>query len=338
MNLFNLFGKLTLDTSDYERGIDDARSSNESFEASTSKTSAATAGKWAAVAAAIMAVAKVIKGLVVDATQYTDKIMNMAQLYGYTTKEIQEMMSVAEQSGKSIEEVLKGIRSSGQTAAEYLGLTVEEYKSMVEEAYRYGIILSDEAIRRVDAFGDRVSYLKAEWTAAISALLADEEGAEEAVEQFFKNVEKTVDDYAPMIIKFTIRLTLRVMKAVGEVLPEVYEDLMNSFAEYFISFDWYRLGFIAAKGIIKGLIHGLGNLGKKIFGITDEDVDESDSPVLRSSNIGSNDYEVTENVTQKIDVSLRYDGDTPIGRENAELVGGAVASQIDAILGRRLNG
>lgn len=342
MDLFNLVGRLVLNTDDYDKGIDEAKGKNEEFEESTDKTSVAAAAKWAAIGAAVMKVVSTIKNLIVDSTQYADNIKNMAQIYGYTTQEIQEMKSVAEQSGKSLERVLRAIQSSGQTAAEYLGLTQEEYEGMVAEAYRYGTILSDQALDTVDAFGDRIAYMKSEWTAAITSSLAGEEGAEEALEKFFDNVMNFVEKYSPTIIKFSVKLLLTVAQALIRVLPQVVQDLISTALEELYSVNWFEVGINLINAIIKGVWEGLKGAGKnilKLFGIDlgDEDSDYA-IDAADAMRISSNDYTVTESATQKIDVNIKYDGDTPISEMNAELVGGALAQQIDEILGRRLNG
>lgn len=339
MNLFNLVGKLVLDSQEYEQGIDQAKDKNQEFEQSTSNTSAVAAAKWAAVAAAVMKVISVIKNLVVDSTQYADNIKNMAQIYGYTTQEIQEMNSVAEQSGKSLERVLRGIQSSGQTAAEYLGLTAEEYQDMVDQAYQYGTILSDEALNRVDALGDRVTYLKAQWRAAITALLSGEEGSEEAVAQFFENLKDIVERYSPMIIQFAVKLLITVAKGLVKVLPEIVEELVATLVEEVYSVNWYKVGWDIQVAIFKGFWNGMKNLGKKLLKKLGIDIGDNDElETVSDADITSKDYAVTESSTQKIDVTVKAEGDTPISEMNAELVGGAIAEQIDDILGRRLNG
>ena len=340
MNLFRLVGELVLDTSNYDKGIKDATKQNEEFAENTGKNALVAAGKWALVGGAILKVASTIKGLIIDSTQYSDNIKNMAQIYGYSVREIQEMQSVAEQSGKSLERVLRGIRSSGQTAAEYLGLSTEEYAAMVDEAYRFGTILSEDAINNVDALGDRIQYLKSEWTAAITALLANEDGAEQAVDAFFENVGGIVDDYAPAIVRFFVRLLLKVAQGLLKVAPQIIGDFIDAVIDTVLSINWIDVGFKIIKAILQGIWRGLGRIGKKIFGIEDkgETAFGEEEPLLSSPRIGAGDYRVEESVNHKIDVNLKFDGDTPIGEENAQLVGENLAQQIDEILGRRLNG
>lgn len=339
MNLFNLIGKLVLDTSDYDKGIEEAKGKNSEFVESTGKSTAAAVAKWAAVAAAVAKVISTVKKLVVDSTQYADNIKNMAQIYGYSVREIQEMQSVAEQSGKSLERVLRGIKSSGQTAAEYLGLSADEYAAMVDEAYKFGTILKEDALNAVDALGDRITYLKGQWTAAITALLANEEGAEQALEAFFDNVGDFVEQYAPTIARFAVRLFQRIVLALVKVAPQIISDLIDAIIEEFFAVNWIEVGYNIITGIAKGIFKGIGRFFGKLFGInTESGTQAAQTQDFAGANIAANDYEVTENVTQKIDVNLKYEGDTPLAESNAQAIGNVVAQQIDEILGRRLNG
>ena len=338
MNLFNLIGKLVLDTSDYDKGIENAKAQNQEFVENTGASTVAAAAKWTLVVAAVAKVVSAIKGLVVDSTEYADRIKNLAQIYGYTTQEIQEMNSVAEQSGKDLERVLRGIRTNGQTAAEYLGLSAEEYKAMVDEAYRFGTILGEDSLNKVDALGDRVAYLKAEWTAAITALLAGESGSEEAVTAFFENLGAAVEDYAPTIVRFVVNLLITVAKSVLKIAPQIVEDFIGVVIDEIYSINWFEVGVKIIGAILKGVWRGLGKLGRRVFGVTENDRPIEEDNGSYAANISANDYEVTENVTQKIDVNLKFEGDTPMSENNAEVVGKVVAQQIDEILGRRLNG
>lgn len=339
MNLFNLVGKLILDTSDYDKGINDAKNKNAELAEDTGKNALIAAGKWALIVAAIAKVGNSIKGLIVDSTQYVDNIKNMAQIYGYSVQEIQEMQSVAEQSGKSLERVLRGIKSSGQTAAEYLGLSVEEYQAMVDEAYRFGTILSEDSVNAVDALGDRIQYLKSEWTAAITALLAGEKNAEEAVDAFFENVGDLIDENTPRIVSFAVKLLFKVVQGLVQVIPQAVGDLIASAIETLFSVNWIEVGLKLIKSILVGVWRGISAPFRRLFGLDENDEDAiGNAGDFIQTNIRGNDYRVSESVSQKIDVNLRFEGDTPVSSSNAEIIGDALAQHIDEILGRRLDG
>lgn len=342
MNIFNLFGKLTLDNKDYTKGIDEAKGANDSLVKSTGAASAASALSWAAVGAAVLAVANKIKQLVVDSTQYADNIKNMAQIYGYTTREIQEIQSVAEQSGKSLERVLRATQSSGKSVQEYLGLTNEQYAEMVDNAYRFNTILGDETIDRVDALGDRVTYLKGQWQAVVTSLLANEEGAEEAVDMFFDNVMRLVEDYTQPIISFAVRLLISVVRGLVPQIPNIMAELVSAVIDAIFDINWVQVGIDIIKRMFQGITQAFGKFWGRLFGINRDTttIDTGAANLAASAvDIGANDYEVTENVTQRIDLSLSVTGDgTAIGSANAEVVGDVLADRLDEILGRRLNG
>lgn len=340
MNIFNLFGRLTLDTSEYEKGINTAKEKNTELTQDTQKKSSIITSKFAAIAAAVVAVANGIKKLVVSTTQYVDNIKNLAQIYGYTTQEIQEMQSVAEQSGKSLERVLRGIRSSGQTAAEFLGLSEEKYAEMVQDAYKFNTILGDETLDRVDALGDRITYLKGQFKSVLVSMLADDEASEQAIEAWFNNLQSTVEEYTPMIIKFVLKLAFTIVKAIIKELPQIVTQITEAFFDELFKINWFEVGIKIGEALWNGIKSTFKKLGEWL-GITsgDDGVDDMSLEDYSNFDLSSNDYEITENSTQKIDVSLSVTGDgTAVGESNAQVVGSALANSIDDILGRKLNG
>ena len=346
MNIFNLFGKLTLDTGEYTQGIEQAKQSNTDLTNHTQKNGLKTVAVWAAIAAAIIKVANSVKKLVTDSTAYVDNIKNMAQIYGYTTKEIQEMQSVAEQSGKSLERVLRATKSSGETFYEYLGLTKEQYDQMVQQAYEFNTIMGDEALDRVDALGDRITYLKSEFKAMVTAMLSGDENSEQAVQSFIDNILAIVQDYAPVISKFITKLVTMLVRSVIKILPDLVAEIMDAVADVLANVNWLELAWEIVKGLAKAIIELIKGIGKTFVGLikgifSGKDTDEGDFMAGDYSDYvdGASDFEVTENSSQKIDISLSVAGDgTAVGENNAQIVGSALADTIDNMLGRKLNG
>lgn len=357
MNLFNLFGKITLDTSDYEKGIDDAKQKNAEFTQNTGTVTKSAAAGWAAVVAIILKVANTIKKLIVDSMEYADRIKNLAQIYGYTTQEIQEMMSVANQSGKDVEKVLRSIRTSGQTAAEYLGLSAEEYAEMVDTAYEFNTIIGEDSLNKVDALGDKIAYLKAEWQAAVTAVLAGEETSEEAIAKFFENAEKLIDEHGSDIARFAVKLVSAVAVALGDVLVDALADIIVVLVEETIlNVNWVEIAAKISVALAQAFVRIIGDVIGKFIDYIGEKIGNTslgagysstwgrmvkemqDSFDFADSVMWGDDYSVSENSRQTIDININVGGDTQIDQESAELVGDVVSQQIDEILGRKLNG
>lgn len=131
MNIFNLFGKLTLDNDDYKNKIQEAKQENTNLQDSTQKMSAKSAIAWAAVAAAVVAVLSKVKDLILETANYADQIGDLAQKWGFTTKEIQEFDYWATMSGTTLESLLTGMRGlvnqaeAGSQAFNKLGVSVK---------------------------------------------------------------------------------------------------------------------------------------------------------------------------------------------------------------------
>lgn len=143
MNLFDLAARITLNTADYEKGLDEASNKTSSF-ADKLKNGLATAAKVGA--AAITAVttataamtAAVIKG-VSDVASYGDNIDKMSQKMGLSAEAYQEWDAIMQHSGTSIESLQAGMKTlanaveNGNKAFERLGLSQEEIALMSNE-------------------------------------------------------------------------------------------------------------------------------------------------------------------------------------------------------------
>lgn len=141
MNLFDLMAKITLDTSEYEEGLDKSEKKTNEFGTKLKK--------GLKTAAAALSVAAVTKGVVslgekfVQGTkkvaEYGDRIDKMSQKIGFSAKGFQEWDFILQHNGSSIEAVQRGIvtlekaAKDGNDAFEKLGISQEELASMNSE-------------------------------------------------------------------------------------------------------------------------------------------------------------------------------------------------------------
>ncbi len=103
MDLFDLFAKISLDTSEYEQGLDDASGKTSSF-ADTLGNGLAAAAKAgaAALTAAATAVASLAKNAVESYGEYEQLVGGVETLFGAGGSSLEEY---AESAGKAVEEV-----------------------------------------------------------------------------------------------------------------------------------------------------------------------------------------------------------------------------------------
>lgn len=126
-----MFAKLSLDKSDYEKGIDNAKTKGKELGESTEKVSAKSVIAWTAVATAVIAVTKAVKDAILESANYADQIGDLAEKWGFTTKEIQEFDYWATLNGTTLESLLTGMRGlvnqaeAGAPAFEKLGVAVK---------------------------------------------------------------------------------------------------------------------------------------------------------------------------------------------------------------------
>lgn len=132
MNLFNLTAKLTLDKSDYENKIDDAKKEGKDFSEKTEKQiGIISADAWTNLAGKVINVAKQIAQASLETLSYADNIGDLAGKWGFTTQEIQEFDYWATMNGTTIESLLTGMRGlvnqaeAGANAFKVLGINVK---------------------------------------------------------------------------------------------------------------------------------------------------------------------------------------------------------------------
>ena len=154
MNLFNLFAKLTLDKSDYEKGLEEAKQEGKNFAGDTKNVVAPEAiAAFSAIAAAVVALATKIYQLWQQTLTYADTVSDMAAKFGVTTASISEMQYIADQSSTSIEGMTSAMSmlfnrvKEGSEAFQRLGIDVRDsngnFKAMDELFYETVGALND---------------------------------------------------------------------------------------------------------------------------------------------------------------------------------------------------
>ena len=143
MNVFELFAKLGLDTSEYEKGLEGAESSASSFGANLKKGIVVAAGVTAAgitaVTGATVAGTKAFVDGVSSVAEYGDRIDKMSQKMNLTAESFQEWDFIMQHAGTSIDSMQASIKTlsnaaeTGNEAFEQLGLSQEAIAEMSGE-------------------------------------------------------------------------------------------------------------------------------------------------------------------------------------------------------------
>lgn len=143
MNVFELFATLSLDTSEYDKALDDSEEKGSSFASKLGKglkTAGGVAmGAMALTGAATVAVGKEFISGVSDVAAYADNIDKMSQKMNMSAEAYQEWDFIMQHSGTTIESMqasIKTLSNAAETNSEAfaaLGLSQEEIASMSGE-------------------------------------------------------------------------------------------------------------------------------------------------------------------------------------------------------------
>lgn len=138
-NVFDLVAKLTLDSSEYEKGLGDAETKGSTFGSGLKKAAAVGAAAVSAVgSAAIAAGTSLVKGTG-DVAAYGDNIDKMSQKMGISAQAYQEWDAIMQHSGTSIDALKPSMKTlamqaeKGSDAFQKLGISEEEVASLSQE-------------------------------------------------------------------------------------------------------------------------------------------------------------------------------------------------------------
>ncbi|MBQ6413023.1 MAG: hypothetical protein IJI19_06060 [Ruminococcus sp.] len=150
MNVFELFAKLSLDSKDYEKGLDDGEKKGKSFSDKL-KSGFSTATKVAAGAVGVVSTAVIAAGTAMvkqtgQVAEYGDHIDKMSQKLGLSAEAYQQWDYVLGQAGTDINSMSTGMKTltnklddakngsqSAQDMFAKLGLSLEDLQGMSRE-------------------------------------------------------------------------------------------------------------------------------------------------------------------------------------------------------------
>lgn len=136
LNLLDLYAKLTIDTGEYERGLDDARAKASSFGAKL-KTGLATAAKVgaAAIGAAATGVAALTKASIDQYAEYEQLVGGVDTLFKTSSDKVQQYAANAyKTAGMSANEYMNTVTSFSASLLQSLGGDTEKAAQMADQA------------------------------------------------------------------------------------------------------------------------------------------------------------------------------------------------------------
>ena len=139
MDVFDLVAKLSLDSSEYEKGLGDAETKGSTFGSGLKKAAVVGAGAVAAVGTAAIAAGTALAKGTGDVAAYGDNIDKMSQKMGISARAYQEWDAIMQHSGTSIDSMSRGMQTLQKNAInsadkfEKLGISQEQLASMSTE-------------------------------------------------------------------------------------------------------------------------------------------------------------------------------------------------------------
>lgn len=167
MNVFNLFAKLTLDKTDYDKNIDDAKEKQKDLTDATesnNKKSIASWGKLAAAIAAVGVAVAAIRKIAMESINLADNFDEMSKRTQIAVSALQEYNYIALQNGLTIETLTNAMSRMQNTARgssdvfKRLGINVNDANGNFKQAN----ILFDEvigALEHIEGEGDRTNIM-----------------------------------------------------------------------------------------------------------------------------------------------------------------------------------
>ena len=235
--------------------------------------------------------------------------------------------------------MLETFGRSAMSVGEVVRKSGEELAQMRQEAHDLGIVMSEETVQSASDFNDQLAVLKLQGKSAIAELIAGAPDAEEKLQKFIDNVLKMLDRYIPTFVNFAIRLLLQVALALIKKAPSLAVEIVTTIQDVILNMDWMQFGVDLGKAILEGLVNIITstlNRLLKFFGVEIPKVDFGVGEDIGTKSIGEltgQEYEISENLKQDINVRVEASGNTAISKESAEKTAEALAPYIDKILG-----
>lgn len=286
MDLFDLVAKITLDTSEYEQGLNNAEQKSQTFgdkvgSAVSKGSKLAVAGITAVATGATIMGKKFIDGINSTA-QYGDNVDKMSQKIGISAESYQKWDYVMQRAGTSVDNLKMGMKTLSKQAEansdsfQKLGISQEEVKNLSQEDLFEKTI---KGLASMEAGTERTTLateLLGKAGADLGPLL--NEGSD-AIEEQMQIAEKYGMVMSDKAVKAsadfedsltTMSMTMRGLKnrMMGEFLPavtDVTDGLGKLFAGDMSGADDIVKGFDGIIDKMTEVLPKIMDIGEKIF-------------------------------------------------------------------------
>lgn len=225
---------------------------------------------------------------------------------------------------------------SAMNVGEVLRKDADEIARMRQEAHELGIVMNEETINFASDMNDTLAVLKLQGQSALASIVAGTPDAEERLSKFFDNVMNMLDTYVPAFTNFALRLVFNATIALVRVAPSLAVEIINAVIDTILGINWLQVGIDIAKAVMEGVVNVVVSVMNILLGWTGAKIPKVNFGVgenlFTEQSLGE-EYEISENINQKIEVEVKASGDTAVSEDTAEKTAQALAPYIDKILG-----
>lgn len=225
---------------------------------------------------------------------------------------------------------------SAMNVGEVLRKNTSEITAMRQEAHDLGIVMSEDTLNFASDFNDAIAVLKLQLNSAMASMVAGAPDAEARFDAFLQHLLEIVDKYLPAFISFFVRFISMAGNQLMSFAPSLIADVISVAIDTILATNWFQVGIDIGMSILEGVLNVFGTVLKK-FGV---DVPKVDLGIGENYYGGSGEleslggeYEISENINQKVQVTIEASGDTAVSEDTAEKTAQALAPYIDKILG-----
>lgn len=290
MDVFDLVAKLTIDSSEYDKGLDNAEESASSFGGVLSTLGSVAGGVGIAVGAVTTAVTavgavtvetgKAIWNATSGLAEYGDNIDKMSQKMGISAQAYQEWDAVMQHSGTSMESMKASMKTlanaveKGNEAFERIGLTQEQLASMSQEeifeATIAGLQNVEDTTQRTYLAGQLLGRGATELGALLNTSAEDTQAMRDRVRELggvmSNEAVKSAAQFQDNLQDLQTSLEGVKRNILSELLP-AFNNLMDGFTKLISGEEGADEAIVSG---IDNLISGLGNIADKVITIGEE--------------------------------------------------------------------
>ena len=125
---------------------------------------------------------------------------------------------------------------SGIELGRIINLTGDELDALSQKAEDYGLIISDEAIKKSMDFNDELDTLKRQFRSVVAEMLSGSPEAEEKFNLLMESLKDKIQKYLPNFVKFLVKFLGQLVAGIANALPDIIDALFE--AIYSTGLSW----------------------------------------------------------------------------------------------------